>query len=166
MWFNEYLLVLLLAFSLLNCSNSSPKEKASDAAAVEMARQTAELDELKVDEEGKKVSFSKDNEHYAFDGAQDTWPAEIPAAVPAVKNYKIVGSASNSGPDGESWTVMMEGGSPEFLEEYQQKLDKAGFKTAIFKLDGGGTVSGEKDKLVVSAILSDTQLILSIQQKK
>lgn len=161
------LLLLSTAFSLLNCGNSStPKEKTTDAATVEIARKAADLEELSVDEEGKKVSFSKDNQTYAFDGAQDTWPADIPADVPPVKNLKIAGTATNSGPDAESWTVIMEGADAKFLDDYKKKLDKAGFKTAMFTMDGGGSVSGEKGKLVVSAILSDTQLILSVQQKK
>lgn len=159
--------IVALAFAiplfLLQCKRASEKSAEKTAESI---IETATGQKADVDQDGEKLTVKTEEGEVRYDASEKTWPADMPAEVPKINGLKITATAKSESLESESWTVYLEGANAGILDAYDAELKKAGFKTAIFKLDDSGSVSGEKGKLTVSCISGEGNTILSVVKRK
>lgn len=161
-----YLLIFLsaIALSLTNCKRAA--EKSSEATA-EAIIETATGSEVDIEQEGKKISIKTDEGDVNINyGGDAEWPANMPKDVPKWTLGKIKGTTTAVSPEADTWTVYLENVNIGQIEAYEAELKKAGFKTAIFKMDDGGSVSGEKGKLQVACFMTGADAALTASVRK
>lgn len=148
---------------ILACGN--PAEKAAEKTAEAMIEQ-ATGNEVDINQTEGSVTVKTEEGDYKVETQGQTWPENMPTGVPQPKSGKISSVVSSSAFEGNSWTVYYEEWTYKAVEDYEAQLKKEGYKTALFKMDEGGSVSGEKDKLTVSCFLSGNTGALTVFQKK
>ena len=159
--------VALLAVGSLfffNCKRAAEKapHKMVETLVEEVAGQEEEVVQT-----GEKPTFMMGENTSLSAYSTNTWPEDIPTEVPKLDKLKITDTAKSESIESESWTVFFEGFSAGILDAYDAELKKAGFKTALFKLDDdGGSVTGEKGKLTVSCMAGADGTMLSVVRRK
>lgn len=161
-----YLVIFLFATGLSFTSCKRAAEKSSETMA-EAVIETATGSKVDIDQKGEKVSIKTDEGNVNINyGGDAEWPADMPKDVPKWTAGKIKGTASSQAPEADSWTVYLENVNIGQIEAYEAELKKAGFKTALFKMDDGGSVSGEKGKLQVACFLGGSEGALTASVRK
>lgn len=161
-----YLIVLLagLGLSLTNCKRAADKASETTAEAVIESATGSDVD---IEQEGKKISIKTDEGNVNINfGGDAEWPADMPKDVPKWTLSKIKGNTTAQAPEADTWTVYLENVNIGQVEAYEAELKKAGFKTALFKMDDGGSVSGEKGKLQVACFITGSEAALTASVRK
>lgn len=158
-----YFLALVTAAVQLGCGN--PAETAAEKTVETMVEQ-ATGQKVDIDQNAGTLEIKTEQGDYTVKTEAQTWPDDMPKDVPPIKEGKITSVVKSTAPEGASWTVYYEGLNVSTLESYETQLKKAGFKTALFKMDDGGSVSGEKGKVTVSCFLTAGNIVLTAFQAK
>ncbi|HRK83300.1 MAG TPA: hypothetical protein PLZ12_17790 [Saprospiraceae bacterium] len=161
-----YLLTFLsvIGLSFTNCKRAAEKTAETTAEAIIESATDSDVD---IKQDGKKISIKTDegDVNINFGGDAD-WPADMPKDVPKWTLGKIKGNTTAKAPEADTWTVYLENVNIGQIEAYEAELKKAGFKTAIFKMDDGGSVSGEKGKLQVACFMAGSDAALTASVRK
>lgn len=153
-----------MGVSLSNCKRAA--EKTSETTA-ETILETATGSDVDIEQEGKKISIETDEGNVNINfGGDAEWPADMPKEVPKWTLGKIKGNTSAQSPEADTWTVYLDNVNIGQVEAYEAELKKAGFKTALFKMDDGGSVSGEKGKLQVACFITGSEAALTASVRK
>jgi hypothetical protein len=158
-----HLLVFGTIAVLLGCGN--PAEKVAEKTAEAIAEQ-ATGQKVDIDQSAGTIEIKTEQGDYTVKTEFQTWPDDMPKEVPQIKEGKITSVVKSTAPEGASWTVYYEGLNVSTLESYETQLKRAGFKTALFKMDDGGSVSGEKGKVTVSCFFTGGTVVLTAFQAK
>ena len=159
-------IVWIVPLSLMTLSFHSCGQKAGEEAG-EALIEAATGDEIEIDKGGDKVVIESNGVKTEMKMGEHSWPSDMPGDVPKFEEGKIQRTTSSDSPDLKAWGVYFEGVNTPSLDAYEKELKSAGFKTAIFKMGDNGNVTGEKEKLVVSATQGEEGLfVISVQQMK
>jgi hypothetical protein len=150
-------------YGILACSN--PAEKVAEKTAEVMIKQ-ATGSTVDINQTEGSLTIKTGEGDYKVETQGQTWPENMPKEVPQPKTGKIISVVSSNAFEGNSWSVYYEGWTIKTIEDYEAQLKKEGYKTALFKIDEGGSVSGEKEKLTVSCFLSENTGAITVFQKK
>jgi hypothetical protein len=113
--------------------------------------------------EGKAVIETEEGT-VAVDASARSWPDEIPGDVPKFRDGKINSVTTNSSPEGEGWTLVLTEVTTDAAKDYAAKLKEKGFTTHTVMVDDtGGSISGEKDNIIVYLMVSEGTGTYSVQ---
>ncbi len=154
-------MTIFLAFS--SCKRTAEKTAES---TVETAIEKSTGEKFEIDREEEKVSVRTAQEKVTYGATDNSWPKDMPKEVPVLQGGAISSTAVSQAFEGDTWSVYYEGLTVKMLEDYETALRNAGFKTALFRLDEGGSVSGEKDKLTVSCFIAGDNGALTVFRRK
>lgn len=90
------------------------------------------------------------------------WPAGIPGSVPPCRYGAIRSVARTETPEGVSWSVALDGVSPEELRSYEIELEAAGFTCSSMIVAGGGSLTARKDGISVAVVSSQGSATVSV----
>ncbi|MBX2926650.1 MAG: hypothetical protein KF852_02340 [Saprospiraceae bacterium] len=152
------IVIAAVTFSLSSCKRAS--EKTAEALIEKATGHKASIDK-----DGKSVTFETDEGKVTYKAGEKTLPDNFPKEAPAFPKNKITNSTYGETPEGQFWVIYYEGVNAEVLDKYLADLKDAGYKTSFFKMDEGGTVSGEKDNFIISCMIGNGQAVHSVHQK-
>jgi len=163
-WLFLCLLMAGLALPLLTgCHGSGEKaqEKSLEAAIESSSGEKAE-----VDIDGQNITIESDNYSAKINTQGDTWPSEIPDDVPEFTYGTIQGITTTDVEGAHGWGMNYRDVAAGAIEKYNSDLKQKGFKTVKVIMDEGGSVTGEKDNIIVSVISGDDMTHVSVQVAK
>ncbi len=119
-----------------------------------------------VDIQGDKVKIESGDHKSEINLTGDEWPKEIPADVPQF-NYGSIHHTTSSEDNGmKGWGVFYEDVKLDAIDKYDAELNKNGFKTMKMTMPKGGTITAEKGKIIVTAIISEEMSQVGVQVGK
>jgi hypothetical protein len=158
-----YVFMLFFVPAMLQLTScQSNKQKTQEKIAEEVIENaTGQKTEAEID--GEKVTIEGENYKAELNAKGGEWSDEIPKDVPEF-NYGTISHSTVSDAEGtKSWGYIFKGVTQESVEKYNVLLKKNGFKTMKMTMDKGGSLTGEKDNIVVSVIWSDEMTHVSVQ---
>lgn len=148
----------MLQLTSCRCSKQKTQEKMAEEAIENATGQKTDAD---ID--GDKVTIEGENYKAEINAKGGTWSDQIPKDVPKF-DYGAINHSTVSDAEGtKSWGYIFKGVTRESVEKYDVLLKKNGFKTMKMTMGEGGSLTGEKDNIVVSVIWSDEMTHVSVQ---
>lgn len=162
--FKQFTLIGIISLGsvlLFSCKNMAEK------TAEKMIEKSIELssgENVDIDiEEGTAVIETKDG-RVEVNTSANKWPDDIPSDVPEFKHGKINAVSTNSSDEGNGWTLVISDVPADAIDEYNTLLKSEGFETQTLTYgDAGGSVTAEKDKVVIALMASEGSASLSVQ---
>ncbi len=155
--------IAALMLSLFAACQSSADKIRENAA--EKALENATGKDVDINKTGD-VTIEGNGERVVMNQGENVWPADIPGEVPEFKGPAIQRVTRTDMNDALTWNIIYEGAAGSNLQTYNAALKEAGFKTALMQMPQGGSVTGEKDDLLVSLMVSEKTCMVSVQRKK
>jgi len=157
------LMTLSLAIISLTLSCKNAAEKAAEKM-IEKSIQKSTGEDVDIDIENQKTIIQTDEGRVEVNALAKSWPNDIPPAVPEFKYGKISGVTYTVTDEAKIWTIVFTEVAKEATDKYNSELKAKGFKTQTVSMSGlGGTISAEKDNMVVAAMLGEGEASVSIQ---
>jgi hypothetical protein len=119
--------------------------------------------DIKAGQAGENIKIKGDNFEAELNVKDNEWSAEIPADVPKFTFGTIDHTSATKTGEVTGWGIFYKDVRAGALEGYDGLLKKAGFKTIRTTMDAQGSVTGEKDKIVVNLVVSTDMTHLSVQ---
>ncbi|MBT8178293.1 MAG: hypothetical protein KJN96_02590 [Eudoraea sp.] len=147
-----------LAIVFESCTCERTAEKTSEKMIEKSLGEDAEVD---IDDE--KVTIKTEEGTFTADATINSWPDEIPGDVPEFKDGKIMSVSTQEMDDSKNWVVIYEDVSQNALKNYQEELEKAGFKISYTTIvASGGHLAAEKGALAVMLMAGDGNATVTI----
>lgn len=159
-WFKNVLALLIVIFMMPSCKQAGEK---TAEKMMEKTLEDATGGNSSVDIENNKITIEGDSMKAVIETKANTWPVQAPAEVPVFNIGKITHVTSSEYDDVKAWGILFEGVDINSIEKYQTQLKSAGFKTSKFIMGDGGSLTGEKGKILVTVTIGDKQAHVSIQ---
>ncbi|MBN1597816.1 MAG: hypothetical protein JW894_05940 [Bacteroidales bacterium] len=158
------LAVCLIALGFLfSCKNAA--EKAAEKF-IEKSIERSSGEEVDIDYDDEKVVIETEEGKIEVDAGTKKWPAGIPSEVPEFDYGKIVGVTTNATDEIKGWTIVYSEVVKDATEKYNETLQSKGFKTQTVGVSGmGGTITAEKDNIVIGVYAGDGDASVSVQVK-
>ncbi len=157
------LLFAVLPMLLFQCKRASDKTAEQTAETI---IETASGEKVDIDQEGDKISIKTDEGQLSVKAGEKSWPKDMPKDVPVLSGGQITNTATSQAPEADTWSLVYEGLTTKHLEDYETALKNAGYKTALFRMGDGASVSGEKGKLTVACFIGDGDGALTVSRRK
>lgn len=156
------LLTLAIPGLIMICSCSSPGKKAQEKM-MEKALEQGSGENSDVDIQGDKVKIESGDHKSEINLTADEWPKDIPADVPEFKYGSIHHTTSSEDNGSKGWGVFYEDVRLDAIDKYDAELKKNGFKTTKMTMPKGGSITAEKGKIIVTAIISEKMSQVGVQ---
>ena len=155
------LALVMLAFVIESCTCERTAEKTSEEMIEKAVGEDAEVD---IDKE--KVTIKTEEGTFTADASVDSWPEDIPEAIPEFEHGKIVSVSTQKMGDSDNWVVIYEDVVQTALKKYKEKLEKEGFKISYTTIvASGGHLAAEKGGLAVMLMAGEGNATVTISSK-
>jgi hypothetical protein len=154
------LFFFLVSFILISCHSSKQK---TQEKIMEEAIENASGQKTKADINGEKVTLEGENYKAELNAKGGRWSGEIPKDVPEFNFGKIEHSTVSEAEGTKSWSFVFKEIPEEVIGKYEALLKKNGFETTKMTMGKGGSITGEKNNIVVSVIWSKEMTHVSVQ---
>jgi hypothetical protein len=160
------LAVIAIATLSLCFSCRKAAEKATEKM-IEKSIKKSTGEDVDIDFKNQKTVVESEDGRFEVDVSTHSWPAEIPATVPEFKYGEVTSVTTNETAESRGWTIILKDVPGDATEKYGKELKGKGFKTQTVNMSGmGGTISAEKDNLVVAVMSAEQGATVSVQVKK
>lgn len=160
LWAAMSCVLLVVIFAATSCKQASEKQ---GEKMMENALEQASDEETDVDLDDNKVTIETDSMKTVIETGAKVWPETIPSEVPVFTWGKVIHTTTSEIGETKAWGVHFEIVPMDALDRYDTELKKTGFKTTKFSMGKGGSVTGEKGKLLVTATVGEGKGHVSIQ---
>jgi hypothetical protein len=165
----KILRIALLAFAIpgliMICSCSGTGKKAQEKM-MEKALEQGSGENTDVDIQGDKVKIESGDQKAEINLSGKGWPEGIPDDVPEFK-YGSINHTTSSEENGiKGWGVFYKEVKLDALDKYDAELKKNGFETMKMAMPKGGTITAEKGKIIVTAMISEEISQVGVQVRE
>jgi hypothetical protein len=161
LWNKGFIVIFLLAMLQLiscQCNRQKTQEKILEET---IENSTGQKTDAEID--GDKVTIEGENYKAELDAKGGKWASEIPECVPEFNYGKISHSSFSEAEGTKTWAYIIKDAPLEVLGKYEALLKKNGFQTMKMSMGKGGSVTGEKDSIIVSLITGEEMTHVSVQ---
>lgn len=156
--FTLFIFLVLLVLTSCQSNKQKAQEKLMEEAIENSAGQKTDADI-----NGDKVTIEGENYKAEVNSKGGKWSEEIPKDVPEF-NYGTIDHSTVSEAEGtKSWGFIFKAISEDVIGKYDALLKKNGFETMKMTMGKGGSITGEKNNIVVSVIWSEEMTHVSVQ---
>jgi hypothetical protein len=159
------LIILALASGSLITSCKCSSEKTQEKM-MEEALENASGEKTDVDINKDKVTIEGENYKAELNTKGGKWSDEIPDDVPEFTWGTIEHSTVSEAEGTKTYGLFYKDVDTAVLDKYDAALKKNGFKTMKMTMDKGGTITAEKGKIIVTAVVSDNGAHIGVQIRR